>query len=160
MRLIQRLIFNQEAFKGATWGQHFTGCKPGTQSTRTPNWRWREVYKKEKYWTDLVHGVCFSLIITGGAISRAPSPSEVRHFPLSLLSLPKGPTEIGAHLPFFFCEFFSDGLSFQQKQIGKNGRKLNRWWKIINFISLESSWWGEHARAVYFRSSALQVTRI
>jgi hypothetical protein len=126
MRLIQRLIFNQEAFKGATWGQHFTGCKPGTQSTRTPNWRWREVYKKEKILNRL--GPWCLFLINHYRWGHITCTKSIRSAPLPSLTsfAAKGSHRDRSSSSFFFCEFFSDGLSFQQKQIGKNGRKLNR----------------------------------
>jgi hypothetical protein len=92
IRLIGRLRFNQGTFVGATWGQHFTGCKLGTANNGDQFWRWREEFEGEKYCVKPVHQLCLSLNMTGGARIRAPSPPELHHISPLFLSLPLGPT--------------------------------------------------------------------
>jgi hypothetical protein len=138
------------SIQGSGFNQWFFWVQLGDHTSLGANWGHKALehqigagegfIKRGKYWTDSVHGVCFSLIITGGAGSRTPSPPEVHYLPPSFLSPTVGPTGQSPPLSspmrvLLFC--YSIFFNSIQSKMGYNSngdeslQSLYRW-KALN----------------------------
>jgi hypothetical protein len=114
-------------------------------------WRRRNLCKLGAPQLFLINHDMWDRFLNTKLIQTTPPPSLV---PLLFLPLTMGPTT--AHL--LSCELSTNYPSadpIMNRSQSKNGTRVNRRWKLTNNISLESSQRREHARAVYFRFSAL-----